>query len=421
MRGFVRTILGQTRPSYAPRSAGMNLSMFGRGGSDRTAQLEAMGAVSTLYSVVNRLSNAVAQVDWHLYRASLDGRRAYGPATPDRRQVLRHAALDLWNRPNDFYTRADLVETGQQHYELTGETWTVVVRDPRSPLPLELWPVRPDRMEPVPSERTFISGYVYTAPSGEKVPLGLDDVIFTRTPNPTDPYRGLSPVAAAMVDLDSARYSAEWNRNFFRNSAEPGGILQFDKRLTDEEFEEVSLRWAEQHRGVAAAHRVAILEQGQWVDRKYTQRDMQFHELRGLSREIIREAFGIHSHMLGLSEDVNKANAEMAEISFARWLVYPRVQRIRDALNNRLLPLYGAEGLEFDHAETVPPDREADDRERTSKAQAAQLLVVAGYDPADVAAAVGLPPMGFAAPTPAGAPATAAALNGHAPAGVPVG
>jgi len=401
--------------SYAPR-AGHTLPMFS-GSGGRTTQLEAMSAVSTLYSVVTRLANATAQVDWRLFRKSTDGRRAYGPATAERREVLRHAALDLWNTPNDFYTRADLVETAQQHYELTGEMWLVLVRDPRSPLPLEIWPVRPDRMQPVPSPTSFIAGYVYTGPGGEQVPLGLTDVVYVKAPNPTDPYRGLSPVAAAMVDLESARYSAQWNRNFFRNSAEPGGIIEVDKRLTDTEYDEMVERWGEQHQGVSRAHRVAILEQGKWVERKYTQKDMQFAELRGLTREIIREAYGIHSHMLGLSEDVNKANAEMAEISFARWLVFPRVQRIRGALNARLLPLYGAADLEFEPSDTVPPDRESDDRERTSKAEAAQLLVTAGYDPDDVTEAMGLPPMRFTGPASPAAPAARTAASWDFPAG----
>ncbi|NIS37117.1 MAG: phage portal protein, partial [Actinobacteria bacterium] len=72
----------------------------------------------------------------------------------------------------------------------------------------------------------FLAGFLYHGPNGEQVPLSLDEVIHIRYPNPLDPYRGLGPVQSAMIDLDSARYSAEWNRNFFVNSAEPGGHLE---------------------------------------------------------------------------------------------------------------------------------------------------------------------------------------------------
>jgi HK97 family phage portal protein len=388
-------IRDSTPVPYSPTRGGINWGGPGDNGGPSEAELRSMGAVGTLFSIVNRTSNATAQVDWRLYRKPTATRRS--TATGDeaqRTEVLNHAALDLWNKPNPFMARQELVEVAQQHLDLTGECWLLVARNPRSKLPLELWPVRPDRMAPVPHPTEYISGYVYTGPDGQKIPLQRDEVLFARMPNPLDPYRGLSPVAAAMIDLRGSRDAAEWNASFFRNSAEPGGVIEYDHTLDDAEFNQLTARWREQHQGVNNAHRVAVIEAGgKWVDRKYTQRDMQFAELRSMSREIIREAFGIHAHMLGLSEDVNKANAQMAEISFARWLIYPRAQRIKALLNTQLLPLYGATDLEFDHERTVPEDREADDRERVSKAQAAQLLTSVGYEPAGVLTAVGLPPI----------------------------
>jgi HK97 family phage portal protein len=374
--------------------AGYRLSVPWAGTNNAESQMRAMSQIGTLFAIVNRTSNATSQVDWRLWRKRVDGRRRFGPENGDRVEVTRHAALDLLNNPNPFMTRQALFESVQQHVDLVGEGYICVYRDPRSPLPLELWPVRPDRIAPIPGG-DFISGYIYTAMTGEQVPLGLDDVIPLKMPNPLDPYRGLGPVQAAMVDLDSARYSAEWNRNFFVNSAEPGGIIEVPERLSDEEFDELTTRWREQHQGVAQAHRVAVLEMGQWKDRSMSQKDMQFAELRNLSREVIREAFGIHGHMLGISQDVNKANAEAGEISFARWLVRPRTERWKQALNHRLLPMFEADGLEFDHDRVVPEDREADDRERTSKTGAAKTLIDAGFDPAETLAALELPEIAY--------------------------
>lgn len=382
---------GITNKSPDMGRAGRQLSLPWAGTNNAESQLRAMGQIGTLFAIVNRTSNATSQVDWGLWRKSTDGRRRFGPENGDRVEVTRHAALDLLTNPNPFMTRQDLFESVQQHIDLVGEGYICVYRDARSPLPLELWPVRPDRMTPIPGG-DFLSGYIYTAMTGEQVPLGIDDVIPLKMPNPLDAYRGMGPVQAAMVDLDSARYSAEWNRNFFINSAEPGGIIEVPERLSDEEFNELTTRWREQHQGVAQAHRVAVLEQGQWKDRSMSQKDMQFTELRNLSREVIREAFGIHGHMLGISQDVNKANAEAGETSFARWLVSPRIERWKQALNHRLLPMFEADSLlEFDHGRVVPEDREADDRERTSKTGAAKTLIDAGFDPEETLAALELP------------------------------
>src|SRR3546814_5064049 len=54
---------------------------------------------------------------------------------------------------------------------------------------------------------------------------------------------------------------------------------------------------------------------------------MQFAELTNVSRDMIRESFLIHKHILGQSEDVNLANALAADEAFAERLVVPRLER----------------------------------------------------------------------------------------------
>ncbi|MDJ0460593.1 phage portal protein [Streptomyces sp. H27-C3] len=398
---MARTLLGALRERAAtatPVPFASRTASYGRGlfGSQRgaTAQLNSMGSVSTLFAIVNRTAKAEAGVGWHLYRKAKSGK------PEDRVEVTAHAALDLWNKPNEFYTQSVFVEAGAQHKQLTGEQWWVIAGDERFKIPLEMWPVRPDRMEPVPDPDRFLSGYMYTGPDGQQVALRKEDVIFIRTPHPTDPYRGIGPVQALLTDLDAMRYSAEWNRNFFLNSAEPGGIIEVPNGLGDDEFNELRDRWNEQHKGVANAHRVAILEHGTWKDRKFTQRDMQFVELRDVGREIIREAFGFPKPMLGSSDSVNRANAEAGELMFARWLVVPDLEAVKDALNYQLLPLFGAagQGLEFDYDNPVPEDRELAAKELQAKAAALAEFVNAGVYGPEALEALDLPAMAFGQP-----------------------
>lgn len=387
--GRLARTVNETPIPYVPKRTitGLPGASSGRG-----AEMRAMQTMGTVFSIVHLTSTAVSQVNWRLYRITSDQRRRY-EGEINRTEVTRHPALAAFNRPNAFYTQGELLESTQQHLDLTGEGVWVIGRDPRMTAPLELWPVRPDRIEPVPDPQDFISGYIYHGPDGQKIPLETNEVIRMRMPNPLDPYRGLGPIQSMLTDIDSAVYSAEWNRNFFLNSAEPGGIIQVDKRLSDDEFDEMRDRWNEQHKGVAAAHRVAILEQGQWVDRKFSQRDMQFTELRALPRELVREAFGVPKPMLGTVDDANRANMEAAETMFARWVTTPRLDRIKQALNTQYLPMFGAQsaGLEFDYEDPVPEDAESRDRERDSKSRAWSTLVEAGADPDDVSDMLGMP------------------------------
>lgn len=381
-------------PHAAPRRGGLGL--FAGARRDTEAQMAAMGSVGTLFAIVSGTAADVGQVDWHMHRLRQRGAVCEICECPGVSLVEDHLALRVWNRPNDFYTGQEFRESFSQHVDLTGEGWWVVERGEGSGLPAALWCPRPDRMEPIPDPENFLSGYEYRSPDGQRVPLDLDEVVQIRLPNPLDPYRGLGPVQALMVDLDATRYTAEWNRRFFMNSAEPGGVIEVPAELGDKQFRRLQQQWGEQHRGVRNAHRVGILENGmKWVDRRYTQKDMQFSELRRLGKEEIREAFRYPLFRLGTVQDVNRSTAEASDVMYARAHLVPRLKRIKGALNNDFLPMFGStgQGVEFVYANPVPADREADNAERDSRTAAYKTLVDAGVDPGDAAAAVGLPPM----------------------------
>ncbi len=304
----------------------------------------------------------------------------------------------MWDKSNDFMSGMRFRETQFQHLRLTGEGCWVVERRSPLPWPVGMWPVRPDRITPIPSVKKFLLGYVYTSPDGEQIPLNPDDVIRPMQPNPADPYRGMGAVQTILADLDSERATAEWNRNFFRNSAAPGGILTVPDTLDDNDFYRIQRRWNEQHRGVAAAHRVAILEAGMtWVDRSFSQRDMQFAELRQVGQDIIREAFGFPGFAAGKVTDVNRATAEASDIWFDKHLTIPDVDRVRDVLNTEFLPMFGPAGvgLEWDYVSPLKDDDEVAAQVMVSKAAAFAALVKGGAPLAEAARLAGLPDVDF--------------------------
>jgi len=392
---------GNSEPPISYARAGYTTNSLMQSGTDPAAYMRAYGASGTVFAIVSILARQTAKKNWHLYREQpQDGRRRYTTAdkgSDQRTEVLKHQAMSVWNKPNPFMTGFMLRELSQTYLDLTGESYLIVKRDARASFPTGLWPVRPDRMEPVPHAEKFLAGYIYTGPSGEAVPLQPDEVIMTKYPNPYDIYHGLGPVQAILVDIDAGKYSAQWNRNFFLNSATPGGVIQVDKRLSDEEWNEFTDRWRESHRGVGAAHRVAVLEQGAtWVSNAHSQRDMDYMNLRNVSRDVIREAFTMHKAILGTTDDVNRANSVTAQEHFESFLLTDRLDRWRDVLNCFYLPLFGStgDGVEMDHDDAVTSNREADALELKEKAASAQLLIDAGFDPHDVLEIVGLPDMG---------------------------
>jgi HK97 family phage portal protein len=407
----VRQILnkGVRRPIPFNSKWNVNGGLYGSGTSDRFTYMQSMSMEGTLFAIIQLLSTgAQAYGGWQMFRKDTDGRVRYAKTdkgSDQRVEVMRHQALKLWNRPNPFMTGEQFREIGWQHMELAGEWYWVLNRGPSGKsLPIEMWPVRPDRMEPVPDKEEFLAGWVYTGPNGEAVPLLTSEVIQLRYPHPTDLYRGLSAVQAVLADIDASKYTAEWSRNFFLNSAQPGGIVTFAKRLSDPEFSEFTDRWRQQHQGVARGHRVGVLEQGAtWTPNTYSMRDMQFPELRQVTSTMIRQGYRIHQAMLGNSDDVNRANAQTAEEVHVAWHEIPRLDRVRGVLNNNYLEMFGdQDSVEFDYKDPRPTSSEDANDELIAKSTAAVMLVEAGFAPEEVLEMVGLPAMTFSGP-PAGA------------------
>jgi HK97 family phage portal protein len=403
------------------RAMGRGLSYnLGNGRQDAETYMRQYGMSGTLYGIISLLAEAAATPTWKLYKKQpQDGRVRYTTAdkgSDQRVQVVQHAAIQLWNNPNCTNSGFEFREGSQQHQELTGETFWVM--DTEAGFPTSIWYVRPDRMDPVPDADGNLTGWIYSGPSGEQVPLKDSEVILEKRPNPLDPYRGAGPVASILPNIQQQRYATEYQRNLFLNGADPGGVITVPGNLTEPQFDELIDRWRESHRGVARAGQVGVLEAGMtWTANAHTNKDLEYGELRLANRDELREAWRIHKTMMGTSDDVNRANAVTAQEVFVAWQVIPRLNRRRDTLNSKLLPLFGRGGtpVEFDFDDPSPANAESAATELLQKTQSAQALVAAGYDPHDVLEVVGLPDMGFAAPAVAAPPPGAFGQDGADP------
>ncbi len=344
--------------------------------------------------IVARLFQGVSQTTWHLYKKSTTG------DPQDRTEIMSHGVLDLISKPNDFQTFGEIMARGQQHWELVGETSIVLGFQPGVKYPIDMWVLRPDRIAPVPDPYLFLTGWIYTAPGdGEKIPLETRELLRMVDPNPVDPYRGAGAVQSLLRDLDAQRFTKEWQAEFFQNSAQPGGMIVADHRLDDAEFEEMRDRWAEQHQGVSKAHRVAILENTTWVQNSFSLKDLQMAELEALGRDKTLAAFGMSKSMIGIVEDVNRANAEAGEYMFAADMIKPRLIKWRQLLNQQLLPLFDPTGrLELDFDDPVPENSEANIAERKTNFDVLIAAVAAGFDNTEVAEYLSLPDFGYTKP-----------------------
>lgn len=310
--------------------------------------LEAYGSDVWVYACINKIAEAVAEADFKLYRIRRNG---------EKEEIQSHPLLDLLYDVNPYMSKYDLLQAHQMYFDSVGESFWVIERD-RMGKPAEIWPVPPQRLKVVPDPVEYIRGYVYEI-GGKKIPIEPQDIIFFRLPHPTNPYRGLGPLQAARYAIGSNKYSNEWTQNMFFNSAVPEIVLETENSLDPQTFERLKAEWSARYAGYKNARRAAVLEGGVKVKPlSLTPKDMDFVELRKMSRTEILAVFGIHPSILGLTEDVNRANAETGEYTFARWVIRPRLKRLVDKLNQTLVPMFG-EDLELGFVDPVPTNREA--------------------------------------------------------------
>lgn len=308
--------------------------------------LNAYKTVSTLHASISRIANAVGEAKWRLYEVAKSGKR---------KEITDHPLLTMLHYVNPFQTGNELFEMTQMHLDITGRAFWVLNYN-NAKKPAEIWIAEPHKMTIVPDPVKFISHYEYkNGTNVQKLPT--ENVIYFNLPDPANLYSGASPTQASSVDISIERYTRRWQERFFYNNAEPQGIVTIPG-IDEEDLKRFEEEWKKKYRGLVGAHRLAFLN----TEAKYertgsTQKEMDFWRSDKANRDRLLLGLGMPLSVMGISENVNRANAEAGEFLFTRWVVRPRLVRIREKLNEQLAPKFG-KGIELDFDEPVPETKE---------------------------------------------------------------
>jgi HK97 family phage portal protein len=311
---------------------------------DMSGYISAFGEVGWLYAVVSKIAQCVSDAKWSIYSQK----------NGEETEVERSPIMDVLNFVNPFQTFQEFIELHEIYMGLAGECFWVVNKN-KGGMPGELWIVPPDKMSVVPSKKDFIAGYIYKV-GNESIPLDKELVIHFKLPNPMNPYRGLGPVQAMAQDLDGEINATKWNNKFFYNSARPDVVMFPEGDVSEEYYIRLKEQFKERHQGVLNSNRMAIASGIRDIKLlSISAKDMDFKELRLLNRDNILGIFGMPLSVMGITENVNRANAEAGDYTFARWIVQPRLNRIKNKLNEQFLPMFpNSQNLCLDFDDVVP-------------------------------------------------------------------
>ena len=273
-----------------------------------------------VYKCVNLIAEACASIPLKFYDQKGE-------------EVVKGDLFDVMNRVNPFDTNYTFRYQIAGFLRLTGNAYVNWEKTSK-----ELYLLRPDRVTIVPDPIEKVKRYIYNV-NGKKIGYEPDEIIHFKSFNPYNDYYGLSPWMVAMLTLTTDFWAAQYNKNFFKNSAIPRGALITDQELDDKQAARLRKQWEKVYKGTDKAHRIAVLGKGaKWQDVMKSMKDMEFGLLRKMNREEILAVGNIPPVLAGIFEFANYANSTQQLKIYYEQGVIPMLRLLESTYNEQLIP-----------------------------------------------------------------------------------
>jgi len=323
------------KASWEKCAPGTFLTRFLFGGTTSGKQVNEQTAMQTtaVYACVRILAEAIASLPLHIYMYTSDG---------GKERVVDHPLYYLLHdEPNVEMTSFIFRETLMSHLLLWGNAFAQIIRDGGGRV-LALYPLLPNKMEVSRSANGELI-YAYRRdkeesrenPDGGTVILRRDEVLHIPGLG-FDGLVGYSPIAMAKNAVGMALAVEEFGATFFKNGANPGGVLQHPGVIKD--IQRVKDSWNAAYGGSGNAHRVAVLEEGmQFHAIGIPPEQAQFLQTRKFQISEISRIFRVPPHMVGDLEKSSFSNIEQQSLEFVKYTLDPWVVRWEQAIQQSLI------------------------------------------------------------------------------------
>jgi len=288
-----------------------------------------------VFAAINAISQNIARVPFNLKREA-------GPLEP---AIVEEGELyDLFQNPNPFMTKEQLIEHTFGYYELYGEAfWILEGRDDISQIPKEIWIFPPGRFEPeIDTKTNWLLGWRYRSGTNDIV-FPLRDVIQFKKFNPYHFFRGLSPLEAGKLSVETDYYASTYNKVFFENGAVTSLNITFPEELGEEAYQRLIKQFEDRHTGARKAHRIVLAEGGAKItEGRMGQKDIEFVEGKKLSRTEIFGIYNVNEIILGIFDSVkSEAGVKSAHKSFWEECLMPRITYFEGVLWSKFFSKIG--------------------------------------------------------------------------------
>ena len=287
-----------------------------------------------IHSIVSKFAMDFARVDLNL-------KKKLGNKW---QEIEEHELLSLLKAPNKAQTGFQFLELHGIYMKLAGESfWYVVSSELKKPK--ELYLLRPDLVDVKISSDNIgsVAGYELQLEGGKKQTFTPEEIIHHKLPNPINPYRGLGIIEAAMVYIQTESYASDWTKNSIYNSGRPSGILNLRGSLSDEQYQQLKKRFNQEYSGTKNAGKTLLVKGFDGVDWVKLGMDLEgidLEKVKKLTREDLMFMFRVSNTMMGISDDVNRANSRELRGVWMENEIKPELDRLVNQIQYSLIDTY---------------------------------------------------------------------------------
>ena len=262
------------------------------------------------------------------------------------KELNSHELIDLLESPNPQQSGFQFRELHATYMKLAGESFWYRVNGGISKKPKELYLLRPDLVDiEINKDKTgSIKKYILRLDDGSREEFEPEEIIHHKYPNPMNPWRGMGVIEASMSYLQTEEYASEWTKNSIYNSGRPSGILNLQGKMNDDQFQQLKEKFKQEYTGTTNAGKTLLLKGFDGIDWAKLGMDLEgidLQKVKDITREDIMFMFRTSNTIMGITDDVNRANSrEMRGVWFEN-VIKPELDRFIDQLNHSLVkPLY---------------------------------------------------------------------------------
>lgn len=285
------------------------------------------------YRCINMIATSAASIPIKMYQYH-----------KEKSELESHPLIKLIQHPNSFVRGRDFWSSIYTYKLLYGNAYVMANTDDNN-LPNELYALRPDRVQVIPSENYIPKGYKYFIGENEKlIPVnnitGHSDVLHIKNFHPLSDWYGLSPIEAARYSIEQHNQSGRWNQSLLQNSARPSGALIIKDsegkptNLSEQQFNKLKTQIEDNFTSAENAGKPLLLEGGlEWKEMGFSPKDMDFISSKNSSARDIALAFGVPPQLLGIPGDNTYSNLSEARIALWEQTILPLAENLLDNLN----------------------------------------------------------------------------------------